>query len=169
MSLWLSGFTNFFDKEAFYNFIVSNGIVSTTAAVVIAYSAWDFIKSLVGDLLLPGLYFLLVFPFIKNWEDHSVYFAPIEKLDIANFLKNFISFFFVVFLTYSLIQHVVTGIIAIPNHSVSTTSVPTPSVSTTAVTESSVNYVSAPVATTPFLTSPWEAGSAVMLSNSFTR
>jgi large-conductance mechanosensitive channel len=110
-SSWLDEVTKFFDKESFYNFIVSNGIVSTTAAVVIAYSAWDFIKSFVGDLLLPGLYFLLVFPFIQNWENHSVYFAPVEKLDIPNFLKNFISFFLVVLLTYSLIQNVVSRLL----------------------------------------------------------
>jgi large-conductance mechanosensitive channel len=111
-SPFVDGITGFFDTNRFSEFVVQHGIVSTTAAVVIAYSAWDFIKSFVGDLFLPGLYFTVIFPFVGEKSDwHSVVFAPMEKLDIPNFLKNFISFFIVLFLTYYIIQNVVSKII----------------------------------------------------------
>jgi large-conductance mechanosensitive channel len=112
---FVDGIAGFFDMQHFGDFVVQNGIVSTTAAVVIAYSAWDFIKSFVGDLFLPGLYFTVIFPFVGEKSDwHSVVFAPMEKLDIPNFLKNFISFFIVLFLTYYIIQNVVSKIIVAP-------------------------------------------------------
>jgi len=112
---FLDGIAGFFDLDHFGDFVVQNGIVSTTAAVVIAYAAWDFVKSFVGDLFLPGLYFTLIFPFLgEKSEWHSVVFAPIEKLDIPNFLKNFISFFIVLFLTYYLIQNLFSRLIVVP-------------------------------------------------------
>jgi large-conductance mechanosensitive channel len=113
-SPFVDGITGFFDMQHFGDFVVQHGIVSTTAAWIIAYAAWEFIKSFVGDLFLPGLYFTVIFPFVgekSNW--HSVVFAPMEKLDIPNFLKNFISFFIVLFLTYYLIQNVMSHLIAV--------------------------------------------------------
>jgi len=101
--------------QHFGEFVVQNGIVSTTAAVIIAYAAWDLTKSFVGDLFLPGLYFTVIFPFVgEKSEWHSVVFAPMEKLDVPNFLKNFISFFIVLFMTYYLIQNVVSHLLVSP-------------------------------------------------------
>ena len=112
---FVDGITGLFDTNRFGEFVVQNGIVSTTAAVVIAYAAWDLTKSFVGDLFLPGLYFTVIFPFVgEKSEWHSVVFAPMEKLDVPTFLKNFISFFIVLFMTYYLIQNVVSHIIVAP-------------------------------------------------------
>lgn len=112
MSDLIENIINIFKFDHFYDFMIQNGIVSTTAAVVIAYSAWDFIKSFVGDLFLPAFYFTFIFPFLgEKSAFHSIYFAPIEKLDIPNFLKNTISFFIVVMITYFLIQNIVLNFI----------------------------------------------------------
>ena len=57
---------HFIDIQNFKKFLMDNNIIATTAGVLIGYSAWDFIQSFVGDLILPGIYFLIIGRFVKN-------------------------------------------------------------------------------------------------------
>jgi len=95
----------YYNYEDFENFINTNGILSTAAGVIIAYAAWDLIKSLVGDIVLPGFYFLCIHPFIEK-EIVSLVFAPIEKIDIPNFTKNLVSFIAMFIITFVTINYI---------------------------------------------------------------
>ena len=48
------------DYKNFQKFMVDNNAISTTVGVLVAYAAWNFIQSLVGDIALPGFYFLFI-------------------------------------------------------------------------------------------------------------
>lgn len=95
----------YYNYEEFEKFINANGILSTAAGVIIAYAAWDLIKSLVGDIVLPGFYFLCIHPFIQK-DIVSLIFAPIEKIDIPNFTKNLVSFIAVLIITFVTINYI---------------------------------------------------------------
>jgi large-conductance mechanosensitive channel len=110
------------DMQNFKQFLLDNNIIATTAGVLIGYSAWDFIQSLVGDLILPGLYFLIVGRFIKSDFVSSV-FEPVNKLNLPKFFTRLISFTFVIIFTFLFIQYVIKNWVnnkvvssAIPNH-----------------------------------------------------
>lgn len=90
------------DVHAFKQFLLNNNIVATTAGVLIAYAAWDFIRSLVGDLLLPGFYYLFL-----SHQTLSKMFKPVHKLDVSNFVARTLSFVMVIVLTFYTIQYLV--------------------------------------------------------------
>ena len=93
------------DKESIGKFLYENNIISTTAGVLIAYSARDVIVSLVGDITLPAIYFI----FIRNYFSNkfvSKVFEPVNKLDLPKFLSTLISFIIVLLITYLTIQYI---------------------------------------------------------------
>uniref|UniRef100_A0A6C0HT05 Uncharacterized protein n=1 Tax=viral metagenome TaxID=1070528 RepID=A0A6C0HT05_9ZZZZ len=96
----------FIDFQNFKKFLIDNNIIATTAGVLIAYSAWDFIQSFVGDLVLPGIYFLIIDRFISNGFVSSV-FEPVNKLNIPKFITRLISFSIVIIFTFLFIQFVI--------------------------------------------------------------
>ncbi len=73
------------------------------AAVTIAFSTGTTIRSLVADIVLPSLYTL----FFKKVKILSGAFAPISAINVDNFLKELISWVFVVIITFLLIQYVI--------------------------------------------------------------
>lgn len=95
------------DVSAFKQFLLNNNILATTAGVLIAYSAWDFIQSLVGDLLLPGFYYLFVSHVLTLSPTMSKVFKPVHKLDVSNFVARTLSFLLVIVLTFYTIQYIV--------------------------------------------------------------
>jgi large-conductance mechanosensitive channel len=96
----------FVDLQNFKKFLIDNNIIATTAGVLIAYSAWDFIQSFVGDLVLPGIYFLIIDRFISNGFVSSV-FEPVNKLNLPKFFTRLISFSIVIIFTFLFIQFVI--------------------------------------------------------------
>jgi len=96
----------FIDFQNFKKFLIDNNIIATTAGVLIAYSAWDFIQSFVGDLVLPGVYFLIIDRFISNGFVSSV-FEPVNKLNLPKFITRLISFSIVIIFTFLFIQFVI--------------------------------------------------------------
>lgn len=96
----------FIDFQNFKKFLIDNNIIATTAGVLIAYSAWDFIQSFVGDLVLPGIYFLIIDRFISNGFVSSV-FEPVNKLNLPKFITRLISFSIVIIFTFLFIQFVI--------------------------------------------------------------
>lgn len=94
------------DMQTFKKFLLDNNIIATTAGVLIAYSAWDFIQSFVGDLILPGFYFLFIGRFISN-KFVSDMFEPVNRLDLSKFFTRLISFIVVIVFTFLFIQHII--------------------------------------------------------------
>jgi large-conductance mechanosensitive channel len=96
----------FIDIQNFKRFLIDNNIIATTAGVLIAYSAWDFIQSFVGDIILPGIYFLFIGRFFKGGFVSSV-FEPVNRLNIPKFISRFISFTIVITLIFLFIQNII--------------------------------------------------------------
>ena len=105
---------NIIDFEGLKQFIIDNQIVGTTAGVILAYAALATVRSMVGDILLPLFYFFIIipifriiFPISKNLDNGLIshIFEPVSKLDISNFLKELITFIFIVFTTFFFIQY----------------------------------------------------------------
>jgi large-conductance mechanosensitive channel len=96
---------NYLNYTDFKEFLNNNAIISTATGVIIAYAAWDLIKSLVGDIVLPSIYFIFIHPFIEK-EIVSIFFEPIEKINIPNFTKNIASFIIMVIITFVTIQYI---------------------------------------------------------------
>jgi len=105
---WINYFfpKHLMDFQNFKSFLIDNNIIATTTGVLIAYSAWDFIQSFVGDLVLPGIYFLFIGSFVTNGFVSSV-FEPVNKLNIPKFITSFISFTIVIIITFLFIQFVI--------------------------------------------------------------
>lgn len=94
------------DMKNLKNFLLDNNIIATTAGVLIAYSAWDFIQSFVGDLILPGVYFLFIGHFASNKFVSNI-FEPINKLNLPKFITRLISFIVVITITFLFIQYII--------------------------------------------------------------
>lgn len=88
-------------------FLVNNNAVATAIGVIVAYSAWDLIQSLIGDIMLPGIYFLFFQRFLDN-EFVSNMFEPVNRMNIPRFMKQLLSFTFAIFITYNIIVYPVT-------------------------------------------------------------
>ena len=86
-------------------FIITNNILTTMAAVTIAFSTGTMIRSLVSDIILPGIYALI----IKKVKHVNSFlkgaFAPINTLNVDNFLKEIISWIMVIIVTYLIIGY----------------------------------------------------------------
>jgi len=82
------------------SFIINNNILTTAAAVTIAFSTGTTIRSLVVDIILPSIYKL----FLHKVKIVSGAFAPISNVNVDNFIKEFITWIFVVIITYLIIE-----------------------------------------------------------------
>jgi large-conductance mechanosensitive channel len=84
-------------KEELINFLVENKVIGTVAGVGIALASKDLIQSMVGDVVFPSIYYLLL-------KMHGKYFTKIlpdnTKFDMPNFVKHLISWVFIIIITY---------------------------------------------------------------------
>jgi len=88
--------------DSLKEFIISNNIITTMAAVTIAFSTGTMIRSLAGDIILPALYAIIFYRFKR----FSGAFAPINKLNTDNFIKELLSWIIVIIITFILIGYV---------------------------------------------------------------
>lgn len=95
-----TGITNF--DGGFKEFIINNNVITTMIAVTAAFSTGTMIRSLAGDIVLPAIYKI----FAHRITSLSGAFAPINKLNLDNFLKEFFSWIIVLILTFLLIWYV---------------------------------------------------------------
>jgi large-conductance mechanosensitive channel len=88
-------------RDQMKKFIVDNGIIGTAAGVCIAVSTKDTIQSFVGDVIMPAIYLLLV-------TINSSYFSKSllnkHTIDFPKFLNQFISWIFVVIMTFLFVR-----------------------------------------------------------------
>jgi len=87
--------------EQLKKFIIDNGIIGTAAGVSIALVTKDVIQSLVGDIIIPGICVILLGLNIKYV---SSCLPGKTNFDITNFIKQFISWIFVIVITFLFIK-----------------------------------------------------------------
>ena len=80
-------------------FIIENKILGTIAGVTIAFSSGIMIRSLVGDIILPTIYLLLSKIGIST-------FTPLPIVNLSVFVKEFVSWLFVLIITFMLIDYI---------------------------------------------------------------
>ena len=89
----------------FKTFLISNNILTTMAAVTIAFSTGEMIRSLTADIILPSIYALFITKIKPLSGVLAGAFVPINKLNLDNFVKEFFSWCVVVLLTFLLIEY----------------------------------------------------------------
>jgi len=93
-------------------FLVGNNIVGTAAGVSIALVTKDVISSLVGDIIIPGIIFLLL---KLNIHSLTELLPGKSEFDFTNFIKEFISWIFVVVITFVFVKVAFEGLLGINN------------------------------------------------------
>lgn len=97
--------------QDFKTFVIQNNILTTISAVTVAFSFGIFVRSLVGDIIIPGLYFLL----FKHNSHLAKIFSPIDLSKIDNFVKEAITLIFVIISTFMIVMYVFKKYIIINN------------------------------------------------------
>ena len=85
------------------DFLIQNNILTTVAAVTIAFSAGTFIRSLVSDIILPSVYSLLRASKINLLNGA---FKSVSSLNADNFIKELLQFVLVIVFTFVIIVYV---------------------------------------------------------------
>lgn len=93
--------SNHIFMEQFKKFIVDNGIIGTSAGVIIALVTKDLILSLVGDIIIPFFIILFLKLNIKSLTD---VLPGKSNFDFTNFFKNLISWIITMMVTFFFIQ-----------------------------------------------------------------
>ena len=99
-------------KDNFSNFIVDNGIAGTAAGVSIAIATKDLITSFVGDILIPGIYLFLIH---INAKAANVMLSSKSTLNYTKFAQNFITWIFIVLITFLFIQYFFNNVLGVNN------------------------------------------------------
>ena len=98
-------------KDNFAKFVVDNGIAGTAAGVSIAISTKDVITSFVGDILIPLIYLLMIRVNVnaaKILSNHT-------KLNGIAFVQQFITWMFVIIITFVFIQYFFNNFLGVSN------------------------------------------------------
>lgn len=90
------------------NFLVQNGVITHAAGMTIGFSTGVFIRSAVGDMLLPLVYKTIGAYLVKNvsqgaYDKMTRVFST--ELNVDNFLKETITWIFVIVSTFLLIEY----------------------------------------------------------------
>ena len=88
-------------RDQMKKFIIDNGIIGTAAGVCIAVSTKDTIQSFVGDIIMPAIYLLLV---TLNSSYFSKSLLGKHTIDFPKFLNQFVSWIFVVIMTFVFVR-----------------------------------------------------------------
>jgi large-conductance mechanosensitive channel len=88
-------------RDQMKKFIIDNGIIGTAAGVCIAVSTKDTIQSFVNDVIMPSIYLLLV---SMNSPLFSKSLLQKQHIDFPKFFNQFISWIFVVIMTFFFVR-----------------------------------------------------------------
>jgi large-conductance mechanosensitive channel len=97
-------------REKLKDFIVNNGIIGTTAGVIIALVSKDLIMSLTNDIIFPSIILLLL---MLNIDSLNLILPDNSKIDLLNFLKQLFSWGVVIVITYIFIKNIFEKILSI--------------------------------------------------------
>jgi len=103
-------------RDQMKKFIVDNGIIGTAAGVCIAVSTKDTIQSFVGDIIMPAIYLLLV---TLNSSYFSKSLLGKHSIDFPKFLNQFVSWIFVVIMTFVFVRIAFGNLFGVHDSSVS--------------------------------------------------
>ena len=93
-------------------FLVDNNIVGTAAGVSIALATKDVIQSLVSDVIIPAIIFLLLKLNVDSLT--KILMIPGKtKFDFMNFIKQFITWIFIIIITYVFIKVAFEGLLGV--------------------------------------------------------
>ena len=80
---------------------MDNNIIGTAAGVSIALITKDVIQSLVSDIIFPAIIFILI---NLNSKDLTKILPKTYKFDFKNFIKEFVTWIFIVILTFVFVK-----------------------------------------------------------------
>jgi len=86
-------------REQIRQFITSDNILGTMSGVTIAIATGTMIQSFVKEIIFPSIYYILKY---KTGGE----FSPINSLNVNKFLKEFITFLFVLIVTFVFVKYV---------------------------------------------------------------
>ena len=98
--------------EQLNKFLVDNNIVGTAAGVSIALATKDVIQSLVSDVIIPGIIFLLLKLNVESLTKFLMMPGK-TKFDFMNFIKQFITWIFIIIITYVFIKVAFEGLLGV--------------------------------------------------------
>lgn len=103
--------TPFFDGLT--KFITENGIVGTTAGVIIALSTKDLILSLVSNIVIPLI--ITVFLRLKIKWVSDILSSKNVHFDLTNFMNLFITWIITLIITYYFIKTIFQSFLGVSN------------------------------------------------------
>ena len=86
---------------------INNKIISVISAVTIAFSTGIVIRSLVSNIILP----LIWAPFINKKSKYYIDFPPISYVNVNYFIKDSVSWIFVIVITFLTREYLVRRVI----------------------------------------------------------
>ena len=89
--------------NSFKQFVLDNNIIGTSAGVCVALAAKDGIESLVGDIIIPGILFMLYALHI----DFLQKYLPIKgntQFKVIDFVKQMITFVLIIIVSFVFVQ-----------------------------------------------------------------
>ena len=101
-------------KDNLKKFVLENNIIGTVAGFSIALVTKDAIQSLVNDIIIPGLIFLLS---KLNIESITKVLPDNENFKVMNFVKDFISWILVLIITFLFVRFAFEGLLGIDDTS----------------------------------------------------
>ena len=84
-------------------FIIDNNIVGTSAGVCVALAAKDGIQSLVGDIIIPAIVFVLRMLHVESLSKY----LPVKgnsPFKVTNFIKEMITFFLIIIISFVFVK-----------------------------------------------------------------
>ena len=98
--------------EQLNKFLVDNNIIGTAAGVSIALATKDVIQSLVSDVIIPAIIFLLLKLNVESLTKFLIMPGK-TKFDFINFIKQFITWIFIIIITYVFIKVAFEGLLGV--------------------------------------------------------
>lgn len=86
-------------SHSFKDFIVKNGVVSTTAGITIGFATVTFVKSLVADVVMPLIFMVIVGGLKSIDKDSSKFFSQFlanKEFRFTNFVSELITWILII-------------------------------------------------------------------------
>ena len=92
------------------DFLTKNNIVLTAAAITIGIASASFIKSFVGNVLMPSVYFVIGKIILQNvnnklYESVTDIFGDKAEFDFDSFIKELLTWIFIVIGAYLIMDY----------------------------------------------------------------
>lgn len=104
--------SNYISPEDFKEYIIKNNFVVTAAAITIGIASASFIKSFVGSVLMPSVYFVIGKIILQNvstqlYKSVTDIFGDKASFNLDNFIKEALTWIFIVFGSYLIMDFVI--------------------------------------------------------------